>query len=79
MLRSDAAPIVSNNRILFPRFMDPESTNSSAPDQHRTADKLQERVEALNEKAGDLAETLKQIDERLLEAVSQRPVEPPED
>jgi hypothetical protein len=49
--------------------MDNEFTNTPAPDDPPTPDKLREQVDALNQKAGDLSETLKRIDERLTEAL----------
>ena len=41
-----------------------ESTDAP-PESPRRADKLREEVAALNEEAGDLADTLERIDERL--------------
>ena len=59
--------------------MNIELTNTPASDDPPTADKLREHVDALNKKAGDLAETLQRMDERLSEALGHDTDKPPEE
>ena len=52
---------------------DSHLTDTPTPDDQPASDNLQERVATLNQKAGDLADTLKRIDDRLTEAMGQEP------
>ena len=46
-----------------------ESTDAAPSESPRRTDKLREEVAALNKEAGDLADTLERIDERLSEVL----------
>lgn len=50
-----------------------QSTDEFPAENPPRTDELRERVQALNEKAGDLAETLQHIEDRLSEALGQDP------
>jgi hypothetical protein len=49
-----------------------QSADAAHSESPSGSDKLRERVAALNEKAGNLSETLERIDERLSEVLGNR-------